>query len=207
MKPKVSIRPATMDDCPSIAKLLSESARVLARHDYPDAAIDAALGTGAWGLDTQLIEDETYYLVFIGSTLAACGGWSFRRTLFSADSEPTRNADWLDPMVDDARIRAFFVHPHFARRGLGSLLLKHCEEAAQRAGFQSFALAATLPGKRLYKVHGYIATDSFDYDVGAGLTMRGLLMTKRPLRQAMPVSSAVSRTSALTTTLASMGLD
>lgn len=193
MKHAANIRTATMDDCARIASLMDESARVLAQPDYPGVVIETALRNGAWGLDTQLIKDETYYLVFVGTALVGSGGWSFRRTLFGSDSEKTRNAERLDPAVDDARIRAFFVHPHFARRGLGSMLLTHCENAAQMAGFQSFALAATLSGKRLYKAHGYIATDAIEYDVGAGLTMRGLLMTKRPLRKANPVATAVSR--------------
>lgn len=206
MQPEVNIRPATMDDCAPIAALMSESARVLARPDYPGDVIEAALSSGALGLDTQLIKDETYYLVFVGRALTACGGWSFRRALFGAAGEKVRNADWLDPAVDDARIRAFFVHPHFARRGLGSLLLTHCEKAAQMAGFQSFALAATLPGKRLYKAHGYIATDAIKYGVGGGQTMHGLLMTKRPLRHAKPVST-MSRIPKLATTVVAMGFD
>ncbi|MGI9289456.1 MAG: GNAT family N-acetyltransferase [Pseudomonadales bacterium] len=202
MKPTLNIRIATMDDCPRIAGLMEESVRVLAQPDYPSDVLETALRSGAWGLDTQLIKDETFYLVFVGSTLAGCGSWSFRRTLFGSDTEQMHNADRLDPKVDAARIRAFFVHPHFARHGIGSLLLTCCEKAAQIAGFHSFTLAATLPGKRLYRTHGYMVTEAIERDVGGGLTMRGLLMTKRPLRKANPVSTAVSRFSRFAAALA-----
>lgn len=157
--------------------LIAESARELGRSDYSDEIIEAAL-TSAWGLDTQLIEDGTYFLVHVGSELAACGGWSFRGTLFGSDSRSARDATRLRPGVDAARIRAFFVKPKFARRGLGSRLLTHCEREAKEAGFLSVSLGATEPGRRLYRTFGYVEGNPINFDLGGGLSIRVVPMSK-----------------------------
>ena len=85
-----------------------------------------------------------------------CGGWSFRRTLYGSDQLADRNDALLDPAIDYAKIRAIFVHPNFARRGLGSLILAHCEQAAQVAGFHRFEMGSTLTGLPLYILRGYV---------------------------------------------------
>ncbi len=146
--------------------------------DYTDDEIEAAL-KGPWGLDTQLVKDSTYFLVNVDGELAACGGWSFRATLFGSDAEASRDAAHLDPAKDAARIRAFFVRPGFARQGIGTLLMQHCEAAAIAAGFRSLSLGSTLPGQRLYAVHGFVAGDPIDYDLGDGLSMLVIPMTKQ----------------------------
>lgn len=166
-----------MDDCPAITQLMAESARVLGKPDYTDDEINAALQS-AWGLDTQLVRDSTYFLVYLDSELAACGGWSFRKTLFGSDAEGSRDAARLDPATDAARIRAFFVRPKFARQGLGSMIMRRCEQDAGKAGFRSLALGATLPGQRLYAAHGFVASEPIDYDLGNGLSMQVIPMTK-----------------------------
>ncbi len=174
----IEIRAATMDDCPAITRIIAESARVLGKPDYTDDEIEAAL-KGPWGLDTQLVKDSTYFLVNVDGELAACGGWSFRATLFGSDAEASRDATHLDPAKDAARIRAFFVRPGFARQGIGTLLMQHCEAAAIAAGFRSLSLGSTLPGQRLYAVHGFVAGDPIDYDLGDGLSMLVIPMTKQ----------------------------
>jgi GNAT superfamily N-acetyltransferase len=172
-----TIRRATSADASNISKLIAESARELGRSDYSDAVIEAAL-EGVWGVDTQLIEDGTYFLVHADNELAACGGWSFRSTLFGSDSLPSRDATRLSPSTDAARIRAFFVKPEFARRGLGSQLLAHCEKEAHDAGFRRVSLGATEPGRRLYRACGYIEEEPMTVDLGGGLTMRIIPMSK-----------------------------
>jgi GNAT superfamily N-acetyltransferase len=172
-----TIRLATMADASDISKLIAESARELGRSDYSDDVIEAAL-TSAWGLDTQLIEDGTYFLAHVDNELAACGGWSFRSTLFGSDSLVSRDATRLRPDHDAARIRAFFVKPQFARRGLGSRLLVHCEEEAKKAGFHTVSLGATEPGRRLYRAFGYVEGEPIAFDLGNGLTMRLIPMSK-----------------------------
>jgi len=172
-----TIRHATMADTADISRLIAESARELGRSDYSDEVIEAALRS-AWGLDTQLIEDGTYFLVHADSELAACGGWSFRSTLFGSDSLLSRDATHLRPDQDAARIRAFFVKPKFARRGLGSRLLAHCEQEAKAAGFRAVSLGATEPGRRLYRAFRYVEGEPIAFDFGSGLTMRIIPMSK-----------------------------
>lgn len=111
--------------------------------------------------------------------LAGCGGWSFRSTLFGSDSRSARDATRLRPGVDPARIRAFFVKPAYARQGLGSRLLGHCESQALAAGFRSVSLGATEPGRRLYRAFGYIEADPIDFDLGGGLSIPIIPMSKR----------------------------
>ena len=111
------------------------------------------------GLDTQLIDDGTYFVVECGGTLAGCGGWSRRATLYGGDRSPGRDAALLDPSRDAARIRAMYTHPAFARRGVGRLILALCEDAARAEGFQRAELMATMAGEPLYRSCGYVPGD------------------------------------------------
>jgi N-acetylglutamate synthase-like GNAT family acetyltransferase len=153
----VRIRKATLADVPAIKSLIATSARMLSASDYTTEQIEAAL-LGVWGVDTEIIRDETYFVGEVDNELVLCGGWSRRATLFGGDAYDQRESRLLDPRRDAARIRAFFVHPNWARRGLGSRLLALCEREARAAGFVVAELVATLPGQRLYARHGYVAT-------------------------------------------------
>jgi GNAT superfamily N-acetyltransferase len=153
------VRLAIDADIPSLHALIESSVRVLQAGDYTPAQIEGALGT-VLGLDTQLIADETYYVIEAATpsgekVIAACGGWSKRKTLFGSDHAAVREPEFLDPATDAAKIRAFFVHPDWARRGLGTLLLETCENAAKSAGFTRFEMGSTLTGVALYKLRGY----------------------------------------------------
>ena len=155
--PDVQIRPATLADIPALATLIEQSVRVLQRDDYPPSQIDSSIGS-AFGIDRQLLDDETYFVAFESEKpdeLIACGGWSFRATLCGSDTLAKRDASRLNPKSDFAKIRAIFVHPVFARRGIGSLMLVHCEQAAQAAGFSRCEMGSTLTGVRLYQLRGY----------------------------------------------------
>jgi len=161
------IRLAQQKDIPTLHALIEASVRGLQAEDYTPAQIDGALGT-VLGLDTQLIRDQTYFLVEAvepdespkglraRKNLAGCGGWSKRKTLFGSDGASVREPELLDPATDAAKIRAIFVHPAFARRGLGSLILAHVEAAAQSAGFRHFEMGSTLTGVALYRLKGYV---------------------------------------------------
>lgn len=173
-----NIRLATLEDCAAITDVIAEAARALGRPDYTDEEIEAAL-QGVWGLDTQLIRDRSYFLICKKRIIAACGGWSFRHTLFGSDAGKVRNAARLDPKIEPARIRAFFVRPMFARQGLGSWLLNYCEQQARAAGFRSLSLGATAPGRRLYEKHGFVAQDSQQVDLGGGLSITVVSMSKQ----------------------------
>ncbi|HBZ71342.1 MAG TPA: GNAT family N-acetyltransferase [Deltaproteobacteria bacterium] len=173
----VSFRKATLGDVPAIQTLISDSAWGLARVDYSDAQIEAALQS-AWGVDTQLIRDGTYVVADCERKLIACGGWSWRRTLFGGDAQAGRQSEALDPTCDPARIRAFFVHPAWARRGLGRAMLEHCEQSARARGFRCAELLATLPGERLYRVCGYVSQDARAYPLPNHQTITFVPMRK-----------------------------
>ena len=176
------LRLATEDDVPGLRRLIDLSVRVLQRHDYSPEQLEAALGT-VYGVDTQLIADQTYYVVEVGDatdgkTLAACGGWSMRKTLFGSDQGPHRNSELLNPSTDAAKIRAFFVHPDWARRGLGRLILETCEEAALGRGFRRFEMGATLTGAPMYAACGYAKDESIEVPLANGLSLTVVRMSK-----------------------------
>jgi GNAT superfamily N-acetyltransferase len=170
-------RRASLDDIPAIESLIALSARGLSRNDYREAQIEAALGT-ALGVDSQLIRDGTYFVAEADGTLVACGGWSWRKTLFGGDVEAGRQPESLDPVREAARIRAFFVHPGWARQGLGRTMLDLCEAEAGRGGFRSAELMATLPGERLYRTCGYESLDSIEHTLPGGVAIRFVPMRK-----------------------------
>ena len=154
------LRLATSSDIPALHALIEASVRGLQANDYTPSQIEAALGT-VLGIDTQLITDQTYFVAESPeqNRLVACGGWSKRKTLFGADRGPGREPELLNPATDAARVRAIFVHPDFARRGLGSLILATVEDAACAAGFRRFEMGSTLTGIPLYKLKGYIEVE------------------------------------------------
>lgn len=176
------VRLATAADIPTLHVLIESSVRVLQANDYTPAQIEGALGT-VLGLDTQLIEDETYYVVEATmqsneKVISACGGWSKRKTLFGSDHATSRDSQFLDPAVDAAKIRAFFVHPDWARRGLGSLLLETCENAAKSAGFTRFEMGSTLTGVALYKLRGYQVVEPIAVPLRNGESLPVIRMAK-----------------------------
>jgi GNAT superfamily N-acetyltransferase len=175
-----TIRVAKESDIPALRSLIELSVRVLQKDDYAPKQIEGALGH-ALGLDTQLVQDETYFIaesVEGDRVLVGCGGWSHRRTLFGSDHGPDREAALLDPAVDAAKIRAIFVHPQWARRGLGSLILRHCEAAAQRAGFGRAEMGSTLTGVPLYSLRGYRETERVDVPLPNGEVLPVVRMAK-----------------------------
>lgn len=170
-------RRASLDDIPAIEQLIALAARGLSRDDYSQEQIEAALGA-ALGVDSQLVRDGTYFVAEADGTLVACGGWSWRRTLFGSDGQTDRQPESLDPTNDAARIRAFFVHPDWARRGLGRAMLELCESEARASGFASAELMATLPGERLYRSCGYSSQDAIEHPLPGGLAIRFVPMRK-----------------------------
>jgi GNAT superfamily N-acetyltransferase len=173
------LRNATHADEPALRELIARSIRELGSADYTPEQIEAAL-TGAFGVDTSLIRDQTYFVaVTAAGDIVGCGGWSRRRTLFGSDARSDRDDAWLDPRSDLAKIRAFFIDPAHARRGLGRLLLEHCEARAVQAGFSGFELMATLPGKRLYEKCGYTPGTPIQHPLHGGLHITFVPMTRK----------------------------
>jgi len=175
-----TIRVARLDDAEELQRLIAASVRELGRGDYTSKQIEAALGS-AWGVDTQLVRDETYFVVVENGAIVACGGWSKRKAHFGADSRTRAEPEQLDPVHDAARIRAFFVHPVWARLGICTLLLQKCESEARAAGFHSAELVATLPGQRLYRRFGYQSMGVREYPLRDGLTITFVPMRKEQL--------------------------
>lgn len=181
---EVRIRPARSDDIPALQSLIDASVRGLQAGDYTPHQIDRALAT-VYGVDTQLIADGTYFVVearHAGDTpwmVAACGGWSKRKTLYGGDQFAGREDSLLNPRVDAAKIRAFFVHPDWARRGIGSLILEACENAARSAGFTRLEMGATLTGVPFYHAKGYAKLEQIQVPLGDGTSMPIVRMGKQ----------------------------
>lgn len=193
----IRIRPATPADVPALQELIAASVRALQAEDYSEAQREAALES-VFGVDSQLIEDGTYLVAEVrlssaGSdendraeqtnsapewVAAGCGGWSKRKTLFGGDRWAAREDSLLDPRRDAAKIRAFFVHPHWARRGVGGKTLEACENAARAAGFARYEMGATLTGAKLFRAKGYVPLESIEVPLKNGLTLPILRMAK-----------------------------
>jgi GNAT superfamily N-acetyltransferase len=140
--------------------------------------MEAALGP-VFGVDRQLIQDGTYFVVEDGGAIIGGGGWSRRRSLFGSDSHRSEPDPELDPACDPARIRAFFVHPAWARRGVGRSILISCEQAITAAGFRVIDLVATLTGEPLYAAFGWEPVERYEVPLTGGLTLPVVRMTKR----------------------------
>jgi GNAT superfamily N-acetyltransferase len=177
------LRLAAEDDVPALHALIEASVRGLQAGDYTPAQMEGALGT-VLGVDTQLIRDRTYFVAETAAAarrLAGCGGWSRRKTLFGADHGPGREPELLDPATDAAKVRAIFVHPDFARQGLGSLILKTVEDAARAAGFRRFEMGSTLTGVPLYRLRGYVEVERISVPLGNGESLPVVRMSKAAL--------------------------
>jgi GNAT superfamily N-acetyltransferase len=173
----LAVRNATLADRDGLRDLIARSARELSAADYRPEQVEGAL-QGAFGVDTQLIHDGTYFVVEGGGVIVGCGGWSYRKTLFGGDERPERDAAELDPRTDAAKIRAFFVEPAHARKGIGTLLLEKCESEAKLRGFSRVELMSTLPGIRLYSARGYSGVEQVRYEVSPGVSIEFLPMSK-----------------------------
>src|ERR1044071_5635486 len=171
------IRKARMDERDAIQQLIAESARKLSREHYNDAQIEGAIAS-VFGVDTTLIEDGTYFVVESDGELAGCGGWSKRKTLFGGDQYSSRDAGYLDPASEPAKIRAFFIHPDHARKGIARAILSRCEDEARAQGFRALELMATLPGIEFYKSCGFVPAGTFDLDLVDGVKLELVPMRK-----------------------------
>jgi N-acetylglutamate synthase-like GNAT family acetyltransferase len=200
---EIRIRHATTADVPRLGRLIDASVRGLQTGDYTPDQIEGALAV-VYGVDTQLIVDGTYFVAEAcpgegdaaqvhppGShvpdtshastgerVIVGCGGWSRRATLFGADHCAGREDSLLDPRTDAAKIRAFFVHPDWARRGIGTLILKACEHGARNAGFVRLEMGATLTGVPFYRARGYAEFERIEVPLENGVSMPIVRMVK-----------------------------
>ncbi|HEV2469714.1 MAG TPA: GNAT family N-acetyltransferase [Candidatus Sulfotelmatobacter sp.] len=180
---KIHIRKATPVDIPRLREVIEASVRGLQAQDYSPAQIEGALDS-VYGIDSQLISDGTYFAVEASQEdgakqIVACGGWSRRKTLYGGDQFSGREDSLLDPACDAAKIRAFFVHPQWARQGIGSLILETCETAALDAGFTSLEMGATLSGIAFYRAKGYEAAENQSVPLSNGESLPIVRMARR----------------------------
>jgi GNAT superfamily N-acetyltransferase len=171
----LTYRLARRDDLDALRALMDAAISELQKPFLDDSQI--ASSRAIMGLDTQLIDDETYFIVEADGKLAGCGGWSRRATLYGGDQTPGRSAALLDPAKDAARIRAMYTHPHHTRKGVGRLIISLCEDAAKSEGFKKMELASTMAGEPLYRACGYQPQERFMDDRG-GAPVPVLRMSK-----------------------------
>ena len=169
------LRTATFADVPELQDLIARSVRGLSVGMYSPAQTEAAL-VHVFGVDTQLVADGTYYVIEEDCALVAAGGWSARRTMYGGDQAKREVDSLLDPSTEPARIRAFFVHPDWTRRGLARRLFAACESAARARGFRAFELVATLPGEPLYRALGFTPIEPIPVPLPGDLTLPCLRM-------------------------------
>lgn len=170
------IRKARIDERDEIQQLIQSSARQLSRAEYSTQQIEAAI-RDVFGVDSSLILDGTYFVAESARELVGCGGWSRRRTLFGGDQFSDRDTSQLNPELDAARIRAFFIHPNFARHGIARSILARCEAEAGEQGFRTLELMSTLPGIKFYEACGYERVESVELDV-KGISIGFVVMRK-----------------------------
>jgi N-acetylglutamate synthase-like GNAT family acetyltransferase len=178
MAGQIALRLAKREDIPALSALIIDSARELSRGFYSAAETESAIRY-VFGVDTALVDDQTYFVAELDGTLAGCGGWSRRNTLYGGDQRPVGEASVLDPTRDAARIRALFVAPSATRRGVGRMLLDECARAARSAGFHSLTLMATLPGVPFYRALGFIAAEDVVDTLPDGTPLRFVRMSRR----------------------------
>lgn len=188
-KAGLHLRAATEADIPRLRELIEASVRGLQAGDYSPAQIEGALKS-VYGVDSQLIADGTYFVAEVADgenqpTVVACGGWSKRKTLYGGDQFAEREDLLLDPARDAAKIRAFFVHPAWARQGVGSMILQACENAACAAGFSKLEMGATLSGVPFYKAKGYTELENQEAPLGNGKSLPIVRMGKK-IKTAQP---------------------
>ena len=192
MQANIRLRLAVPEDVPVLRELINASVRGLQTQDYTPAQIEGALKT-VFGVDSQLIADGTYIVAEAqpnatqstgaknapsGLMIIGCGGWSKRKTLYGSDHWTGREDALLDPLRDAAKIRAFFIHPAWARRGVGSMILQACEDGARASGFTRYEMGATLTGAKLFGAKGYVAVKPISIPLVNGESLPVLHMEK-----------------------------
>jgi GNAT superfamily N-acetyltransferase len=168
-------RLATCDDLPVLEPLIQAAINELQKGFLDEAQIKSS--QAIMGIDPQLIDDHTYFIVEVDGQVAGCGGWSRRATRYGGGHSPGRDDALLDPAVQPARIRAMYTHPGFTRRGVGRLVLSLCEAAAAAEGFTMLELYSTLAGEPLYRASGFEPCEYLE-DASGGVPVPVIRMQK-----------------------------
>jgi len=164
-------------DIPQLRELIPRSSLELQKETYDQEQIEAAMGP-VFGVDEQLIEDGTLYVVEQDGRIVGCGGWSFRVSLFGGSAGRREPDPMVDPKKGAARVRSFFIDPDYARRGIGTAILMKCEAAIMQMGFTHVEISATLVGQPLYSKFGYETVEEYQIPLGGTRSMPVVKMTK-----------------------------
>ncbi|MEN9855271.1 MAG: hypothetical protein RLZZ157_397 [Pseudomonadota bacterium] len=170
------LRPATRADLPQLALLMDAAIGQLMHGFLTPAQVEGSRET--MGIDTQLIDDGTYFVVEDESEIVGCGGWSRRATLYGGNHSGGRDDRLLDPTTEPARVRAMYTHPGHVRRGIGRMIIDAAEAAARAEGFTKTTLGATLAGVPLYQTCGYTQIDRHEKHAANGAVIPLLVMVK-----------------------------
>lgn len=180
---RFNLRAATAADIPELQRLIARSGVALSAGFYtPEQA--QAVTREVFGVDSQLIRDGTYFTIVAiedAMRIVACGGWSKRSTAYGGDQHKAAPDRLLDPAAEPAKIRAFFVDPDMARRGLGSMLMRHCTAQAMAAGFTTLELTATMPGVPLYTAHGFAPVRALNLSLEGGQVALPLVLMRKTI--------------------------
>ena len=79
------------------------------------------------------------------------------------------------------KLHKIYLHPDWQGRGLGSLLLQHCEREAGMLGARRLILAVNKRNTKAiatYQRNGFVITESVVTDIGNGFVMDDYIMAK-----------------------------
>ena len=175
---QIEYRVARLEEVPALEALIPLSCRKLQSNYYSTEQLDGAIGA-VFGVDTQLINDGTYFVACAEGRIVGCGGWSRRKRLYGCNLASKTDDPLRDPNREPAMIRAFFVHPDYIRTGIGRELLRWSEREAGAAGFRSIEIVATLAGEPLYSACGYVTVERYSIDLINGLTLPVVRMKRK----------------------------
>jgi GNAT superfamily N-acetyltransferase len=181
----ITIRVATPADIPILRDLIPSSARALSEGFYTSAQTEAAI-RHVFGVDSQLVADGTYFVAVDDNHIVGCGGWSWRRTLYGGDQRPIGAGSVLDPALDAARVRAFFVDSSRARQGIGTSILAACTDSARAMGFSRLELMSTLPGVPFYTKLGFREVERVIDSLPDGTAIEFVLMSRQLTDEVAP---------------------
>ena len=169
-------RKAEIQDIPAIKELMDLSISKVLGKLTDKKELEASFES--MGLDTKLIEDNSYFLIFEADNLIGSGGYSIRKTLFGGNHTPNRSDDLLVPGKEPSKIRAMYTHPDWIRKGVGSMILELSENESKKLGFNKAELMATISGILLYQDRGYEVDKEIEYESRAGNKVRMYRMFK-----------------------------
>jgi GNAT superfamily N-acetyltransferase len=168
----ITLRVAVAADEPAMQSIiLSAVAELLEGAHFGRAEVAAARAAGMFTLDSGLVAAGTYYVVEIDGHVVAGSGWSPGGAVIPGGAAAALRDD-------TAVMRASYVDPAWARRGLATLLARTTETVARIAGFTRFESLCTPPSEALRRGLGYSLVRREPVEIAPGTTVHGARMRK-----------------------------